>query len=51
DEALADLFTRAERGEVRVVVGETYPLSAARRAQEDLVARRTSGKLTLDPTR
>jgi NADPH:quinone reductase len=47
---LADLFARAARGEVRAVVGGTYPLAEARRAQEDLAARRTSGKLLLDPT-
>lgn len=51
EEALADLFARAGRGELRVVVGGTYPLSEARRAQEDLAGRRTQGKLLLDPTR
>jgi NADPH2:quinone reductase len=50
-EALTDLFARAADGSLRVVEGTTYPLSEARRAQEDLVARRTSGKLTLDPSR
>lgn len=50
-EALEDCFARAQRGELRVVVGETYPLSDARRAQEDLAGRRTSGKLLLDPSR
>jgi NADPH:quinone reductase len=49
DEALADLFGRAARGELRAVVGETYPLADAARAQEDLAARRTTGKLLLDP--
>ncbi len=50
-EALEDLFARAVRGELRVVAGKTYGLSEARRAQEDLAARRTSGKLLLDPSR
>jgi NADPH:quinone reductase len=50
-EALEDLFARAAAGELRVVVGATYPLSEARQAQEDLAGRRTSGKLLLDPTR
>src|SRR4051794_37728650 len=36
DEALADLFARVQRGELRVVVGETYPLSDVARAHEDL---------------
>jgi len=51
DEALSDLFARAERGELRVVVGGTYPLAEAARAHVDLVERRTTGKLILDPTR
>jgi NADPH2:quinone reductase len=46
---LRELFERAASGELRVVEGETYPLSQARRAHEDLQARRTSGKLMLDP--
>src|SRR3954447_1446902 len=50
DEALADLFARVERGELRVVVGGTYPLSEAARAQIDLAERRTQGKLLLDPS-
>jgi len=48
---LAELFGLAARGDVRAVVGETYGLSEARRAQEDLAARRTRGKLLLDPAR
>jgi NADPH:quinone reductase len=48
---LAELFALAAAGELRAVVGETYGLSEARRAQEDLVARRTRGKLLLDPSR
>jgi NADPH2:quinone reductase len=49
DEALADLYDRAARGELRAVVGETYPLADAARAQADLAERRTTGKLLLDP--
>jgi NADPH2:quinone reductase len=48
-EALADLFARVARGELHAVVGGTYPLSEAARAQIDLRERRTSGKLLLDP--
>jgi NADPH2:quinone reductase len=47
---LADLFARAARGELRPRVGGTYPLADAARAHEDLEARRTTGKLTLDAT-
>ncbi|MBV9212688.1 MAG: zinc-binding dehydrogenase [Actinobacteria bacterium] len=49
-EPLQDLYLRAARGELRTVVGGTYPLSEARRAHEDLTGRRTSGKLLLDPS-
>jgi NADPH:quinone reductase len=49
DAPLQELFERAATGELRVVEGETYPLSEARRAHEDMQARRTSGKLLLDP--
>jgi NADPH2:quinone reductase len=48
-EPLADLFARVASGELRVVEGAVYPLSDARRAHEDLRARRTVGKLVLDP--
>jgi NADPH2:quinone reductase len=48
-DALADLFARAARGELRVIVGHTYPLEQAAQAQIDLRARRTTGKLLLDP--
>jgi NADPH2:quinone reductase len=50
DEALADLFERVARGELRVVVGGTYPLEQAADAQVALAERRTTGKLVLDPT-
>ena len=49
DEALADLFARVARGELRVVTGPAYPLGQAAQAQTDLAERRTTGKVTLDP--
>jgi NADPH2:quinone reductase len=49
-EALEDLLARALRGELRTIVGHTYPLAEAAQAQIDLRARRTTGKLLLDPT-
>jgi NADPH2:quinone reductase len=49
DEALADLFARVARGELRVVAGPAYPLAQAGRAQRDLAERRSTGKVTLDP--
>jgi NADPH2:quinone reductase len=48
--ALADLFARAARGELKAVVGSTYSLEQAAQAHIDLGERRTTGKLLLDPT-
>jgi NADPH2:quinone reductase len=50
EHAIEDLFSRVAAGTLRVVVGATYPLSEARQAQIDLAARRTHGKLLLDPS-
>jgi NADPH2:quinone reductase len=49
-QALDDLFERLAHGELRAVIGGTYPLAQAAQAQRDLRARRTTGKLLLDPT-
>jgi NADPH2:quinone reductase len=49
-DALSDLFARAARGELKTIVGATYPLADAARAQVDLRERRTTGKLLLDPS-
>ncbi|GAA1959191.1 NADPH:quinone oxidoreductase family protein [Microbacterium deminutum] len=46
-----ELFTMTAAGSLRVIHGGEYPLSEARRAHEDLRARRTIGKLVLDPSR
>src|SRR5262249_50276224 len=50
-EVMADLFQLVRQGLLRAVPGGDYPLSEARRAHEDLRARRTVGKLVLDPSR
>ncbi len=47
---LHDLYDRAARGQLAPQVGETYPMSEVARAHEDLTARRTTGKLLLDPS-
>ncbi len=44
-----ELFTWIADGDLDVRIGGTYPLSEAARAQEDLAARRTTGKLLLLP--
>ena len=51
DAPLQELFDLAAAGDLRVVAGESYGLSEVRRAHMDLQARRTSGKLLLDPSR
>jgi NADPH2:quinone reductase len=48
---VAELFGAVAAGELEVTVGGVYPLSEAARAHEDLIGRRTSGKLLLDPLR
>jgi NADPH2:quinone reductase len=48
---MAELFDLAASGAVRAVPGGDYPLSEARQAHEALRARRTVGKLVLDPSR
>jgi NADPH:quinone reductase len=47
---IAELFELVAAGELELEVGDVYPLSEAARAHEDLIARRTSGKLLLDPS-
>jgi NADPH2:quinone reductase len=48
-DALSELFARAARGELKAIVGHTYPLEQAAQAHVDLRERRTTGKLLLDP--
>lgn len=46
---MAELLTMTAEGTLRPIIGGTYPLAEARRAHEDLRARRTVGKLVLQP--
>jgi len=48
---IGDLLGAIAKSELAVTIGEVYPLSEAKRAHEDLIARRTSGKLLLDPSK
>ena len=45
----SDLFEWIAAGRLDVRIGATYPLADAARAQQDLAARRTTGKLLLIP--
>jgi NADPH2:quinone reductase len=47
---IGELLGAIAKGELTVTIGEVYPLSEAARAHEDLIARRTTGKLLLDPS-
>jgi NADPH:quinone reductase len=50
-EGIGELLGAVAARELEVVVGDVYPLSDVRRAHEDIAARRTQGKLLLDPSR
>jgi NADPH2:quinone reductase len=49
--AMLELLPMVAEGTLRPVVGGRYPLSDVRKAHEDLLARRSTGKLVLDPSR
>jgi NADPH2:quinone reductase len=48
---IGELLGAVAAGELEVTVGGVFPLSEAARAHEDLIARRSSGKLLLDPSK
>jgi NADPH2:quinone reductase len=50
-EGLEEVLGSAAAGELRAVIGRVYPLSDAAQAHADIAARRTTGKLLLDPSR
>ena len=47
---IGELLGAVASGDLDVTIGDVYPLSEAARAHEDLIARRSSGKLLLDPS-
>jgi NADPH2:quinone reductase len=49
DEAMRDMIAAVRAGELEPVVGGSYPLADARRAHEDMRARKSTGKLVLEP--
>ena len=48
-DAVSELFGALEMGDLEVVIDSVRPLSGAREVHEDLAARRTQGKVLLDP--
>ncbi|MGR7026717.1 quinone oxidoreductase family protein [Geodermatophilus sp. URMC 62] len=51
DDAVTELLPLVADGALTPVGGGRYPLTAVREAHQDLLARRTTGKLVLDPSR
>jgi NADPH:quinone reductase-like Zn-dependent oxidoreductase len=51
DAAVDDLLPLVAAAEIEPILGGRYPMSAVREAHQDLLARRTTGKLVLDPSR
>jgi len=49
--AVAELFEAVTTGDLEVVIGAVEPLSEARRVHEEMAARKTQGKILLDPAR
>ena len=47
---LGDLLGAVASGDLEVMIANTYPLSEAARAHEDIQERQTTGKLPLDPS-
>jgi NADPH2:quinone reductase len=50
NEAMNELLPMVAEGTLEPVVGGRYPMAAVREAHQDLLARRSSGKLVLDPS-
>jgi NADPH2:quinone reductase len=48
---IGELLAAVAAGELEVNVGDVYPLTDAASAHEELIARTTTGKLILDPSR
>jgi NADPH:quinone reductase-like Zn-dependent oxidoreductase len=51
DAAMSELLPLVADGSLEPIAGGRYPLTAVREAHQDLLARRTTGKLSLDPSR
>lgn len=51
EETFIDLFGLIMAGKLRPIIGATYPLSRAQEAHRDMLARKSVGKLVLDPSK
>ena len=50
-QVFTELFGLIISGKLRPIVGATYPLSQAQEAHRDMLARKTVGKIVLDPAK
>jgi NADPH2:quinone reductase len=50
-DAMEELLDLVVSGELAPVAGGRYPMAAVREAHQDILSRRTTGKLVLDPSR
>ena len=48
---IEELFSAAAAGDLRAVIGGVHPMSNVRSVHEEMAARRTTGKILLDPSR
>ena len=49
NDVITELFDLVKSGELKPVIGATFGLSQARQAHQAMLARETTGKITLDP--
>ena len=50
-DVILDLFAMIAAGELKPIIGATYPLSQAGQAHQDMLDRKTTGKIVLVPSR
>ncbi|CAB5241130.1 unannotated protein [freshwater metagenome] len=48
-DVISELFALVVAGKLKPVIGATFPMSQAEEAHREMLARKTSGKITLDP--
>ena len=51
NDVIEELFQLTGSGKLKPIIGGTYPLSQATKAHQEMLARKTTGKITLDPSK
>ena len=49
NDVIEELFKLTAQGKLKPIIGGTYPLSQATKAHQDMLSRKTIGKITLNP--